>query len=136
VRHFDTHRDGRADAAFLGLDPRRGFEVHSARFALRPSPDGDIDAQVLIGVTQGISIPVDPARPRGDQMTFEGGSTIVGDLRRLKIRYAVRKNVASAARQARQQAFAASALESPRLTYFGMDEAPEPFAAMHRGLER
>ena len=136
VTHFDTHSDGRADAAFLGLDPDRGFEVHSTRFALRPSPDGDIDAQVLIGVTQGISIPIDPALRSGGSMTFEGGSTIVGDLRRLKIRYCVRKNVGSTARQARQQVFAAASLESPRLTYFGPDAALEPFAAMHRGLER
>ena len=134
--HFKVHADGRSDAAFLGLDPDHGFEVHSARFALRPSPDGDIDAQVLIGVTQGISIPVDAGLPGSGAMTFEGGSTIVGDLRRLKIRYCVRKNVTSAARQARQQAFAATSLAAPRLTYFGVDDPREPFAAMHRGLER
>ncbi|MDQ3487391.1 MAG: S8 family serine peptidase [Acidobacteriota bacterium] len=134
--HFRTHADGRADAAFLGLDPDRGFEVHSTRFALRPSPDGDVDAQVLIGVTQAISIPIDPALPGSGSMTFEGGSTIVGDLRRLKIRYCVRKNVTSVARQARQQAFAAMSLAAPRLTYFGQDDPREPFAAMHRGLER
>ena len=91
---------------------------------------------MLIGVTQGISIPVDPALPNGGTMTFEGGSSIVGDLRRLKIRYCVRKNVSSTARQARQQVFAAASLDSPRATYFDVDDALEPFAAMHRGLER
>jgi len=69
-------------------------------------------------------------------MSFEGGCTIIGDLRRLKIRYCVRKNVASVTRQARQRTFMAASLESPRTTYFGTAETPEPFAAMHRGMER
>jgi hypothetical protein len=139
--HFRTHADGKRDAAFLGLDPDRSFEVHTARFALRPSPDGDIDAQVLVGVTQRMAIPVNPAMPAGPLMPFEGGATIVGDVRRLKIRYCVRKNVKSVGRQARQQTFAATRLDSVRATYFGTAESPfaddgdEPFAAMHRGLE-
>ena len=135
-RHFADHPDGPGDAAFLGLLPERGFEVHSARFALRPSPDKDIDAQVLLGLTQTISVPIDPHLPGRGTMSFEGGSTIVGDLRRLKIRYCIRKNVGSESRQLRQQSFAAVALESPRTMYFDVDESQEPFAAMHRGLER
>jgi hypothetical protein len=134
--HFESHPDGPGDAAFLGLDPDAGFEVHTARFALRPSPDGDIDAQLLLGVIQERDIPLNASMPDGGAMPFQGGSTIVGDLRRLKIRYCVRKNVMSAARQARQQAFAETAYHSARSTYFGMDDVPEPFAAMHRGLER
>ena len=35
-----------------------------------------------------------------------------------------------------QQAFAADRLSNARSTYFGMDDSPEPFALMHRGLER
>jgi subtilisin family serine protease len=140
--HFASHPDGRGDAAFLGIDPDRGFEVHTARFALRPSPDGDIDAQVLLGVTQRRSVGVNPAMPGGPETVFEGGASIVGDLRRLKIRYCVRKSLASTGRLARQQAFAASRLESARTIYFGggaagpLEDEKEPFAMMHRGLER
>jgi subtilisin family serine protease len=136
--HFADHADGLDDAAFLGIDPdpTLGFEVHTARFALRPGPDGDIDAQLLLGLIQEKDIPVDASVPGGRTMPFQGGSTIVGDLRRLKIRYCVRKNVLSTARQARQQAFALDSLNTPRTTYFGMDAVAEPFAAMHRGLER
>jgi hypothetical protein len=134
--HIATHPEGPGDAAFLGIAPARGFEVHTARFALRPGPDGDIDAQLLVGILQETTIPADPNVPGSQPISFEGGSTIVGDLRRLKIRYCVRKNVASATRQARQRAFTATSLESPRATYFGPAESPEPFAAMHRGMER
>jgi subtilisin family serine protease len=137
--HFATHPEGRTDAAFLGLDPDRGFEVHTARFALRHGPDGDVDPQLLLGLLQEVEIPVDPTMPN-IKMRFEGGSTIVGDLRRLKIRYCVRKNVKSKTRQARHQEFAAYSLNSPRSTYFGLrkagDAEPEPFAALHRGMER
>ncbi len=133
--HFDTHADGLNDAAFLGLDPRRRFEVHTARFALRPSPDGDIDAQVLVGITQETMIPSDPSVPGSPEMAFEGGSTLVGDLRRLKIRYCIRKNVKSTTRQGRQQEFAALSMGSLRSTYFDTEPA-ESFAAIHRGMER
>src|SRR5262245_24210103 len=133
--HFATHPDGLNDAAFLGVDPKRSFEVHTARFALRPCPDDYIDAQVLIGITQETEIPTDPAVPGSPPMSFEGGSTIVGDLRRLKIRYCVRKNVRSTTRQARQQQFAVRAMNSLRSTYFD-DDAAETFAALHRGMER
>ena len=135
--HFLTHADGLNDAAFLGVDPdpKRSFEVHTARFALRPCPDDYIDTQVLVGITQETSIPSDPTVPGSPLMPFEGGSTIVGDLRRQKIRYCVRKNIRSAPRQARQQQFAAASMSSLRSTYFD-DAAAETFASMHRGMER
>jgi len=134
--HIKSHPDGATDAAFLGIDPARGFEVHTARIALRPSPDGDIDAQFLMGVLQETTLPPDPKVPGSEPTSFEGGSTIIADLRRLRIRYCVRKKVTSVTRQARQQAFQAARLESPRTTYFGVRETGEPFAAMHRGMER
>ncbi|HEX6162693.1 MAG TPA: S8 family serine peptidase [Vicinamibacterales bacterium] len=132
--HFDSHPDGLKDATFLGLDANRGFEVHTARFALRPTPDGDIDTQVLIGITQEMSIPSDPEVPGSAKMPFEGGCTLVGDLRKLKIRYCIRKNVRSTTRQARQQEFVGLTTNTLRSTYF--DEEPaETFAALHRGME-
>ncbi len=133
--HFATHADGLNDAAFLGLDAKRSFEVHTARFALRPTPDGDIDTNVLIGITQDTAIPSDPAMPGSPLMPFEGGCTLVGDLRKLKIRYCIRKNVKSTTRQARQQQFAALSMSALRSTYFD-GEAAESFASLHRGMER
>jgi len=133
--HFLHHPDGANDAAFLGVDASGHFEVHTARFALRPSPDGDIDAQILVGILQEMKVPADPRDPFTVPMSVEGGCTIIGDLRRLKIRYCVRKNVKSENRRARQLEFQMARRESTRTAYFGDTEPAEPFAAMHRGLE-
>lgn len=134
--HFKRHADGPSDAAFLGVDPKTSFEVHTARFSLRPSPDGYIDPQFLVGVLQRRTIPIDPDRPAAGTMPFEGGCTLVADLRRLAIRYCIRKNLSSITRERRQQAFVRSMDDSPMATYFGTAgvlAAGEPFAAMHRG---
>jgi hypothetical protein len=136
ANHFQDHPDGRNDAAFLGVDPDGPFEVNAARFSLRPSPDGYIDPQFLVGIRQEREIAVDPERPAAGRMPFEGGCTIVADLRRLAIRYCIRKNVLSATRVQRQQAFARTWEESPYATYFGVSGplgAAEPFAVIHRG---
>jgi hypothetical protein len=136
ARHFASHRDGPGDALFLGVDPERPFEVHTGRFSLRPSPDGYIDPQFLVGILQERRIPIDPQRPAAGTMPFEGGCTIVADLRRLAIRYCIRKSVTSATREQRQQAFTRIREESSHATYFGISGPlgdVEPFAAMHRG---
>lgn len=133
--HFRTHPDGAHDAAYLGLDPARSFEVHAARYAMRVGPDGQLMPQLLLGLLQEKQTPVDPGDPSGEQMAFEGGSALVVDLGRRKIRYCIRKNLESEARLARQQAFAQDAARSMRATYFGahaLEEGGEPFAALHR----
>jgi hypothetical protein len=134
-RHFRT-TVGRDDAKYLGLDAARSFEVHSVRFTNRVSPDGNVDMQMLATVLQERQVPADAADPRGPTMTFEGGATIVADLRRRQFRYCIRKSVTSARRLARQQEFAISRRESLRATYFGEDTegTKEPFAALHRGI--
>jgi hypothetical protein len=135
ARHFRT-ADGRADAAYLGLEAARPFEVHRVRFGSRVGPDGDVDMQLLATVLQERPVPADAKDPRGPRMTFEGGATIVADLRRRQIRYCIRKSVSSERRLARQQEFALERRESLRAIYFGEDVegTKEPFAALHRGL--
>ena len=137
--HFESV-SGPADAAYLGLDPARRFEVRSARFAYRTSPDGGMQPQLILGLLQQEQVPVDPADPNGDKMRFEGGCTVVADLRESRIRYCIRKNVNSKNRLARQQEFAMAARETLRATYLGArplddaDDDGEPFALLHRGL--
>ena len=92
--------------------------------------------QLLATVLQERRVPADAADPRGPSMTFEGGATIVADLRRRQIRYCIRKSLSSERRLARQQEFAIARRESLRATYFGEDVegTKEPFAALHRGI--
>jgi hypothetical protein len=70
-------------------------------------------------------------------MRFEGGCSIIVDLGKRQVGFCVRKNAQSQTRLARQQAFVAEALDSPRATYFERslgDEEREPFAMIHRGV--
>jgi hypothetical protein len=135
AEHFAGEDAGR-DARYLGLDRAHPFEVHAVRFNNRVGPDGEVDMQILMTVLQDREVPVDAGDPAGPSMTFEGGATIVADLRRRRIRYGIRKSVSSRARVARQQQFAVDRRASLRATYFGDDSdgRGEPFAALHRGL--
>jgi hypothetical protein len=141
TEHFASGPRGREDAAFLGIDPDLGsLEVRTARIALRPSPDGSIQPQVLIGLMQRSPVPIDETgKTSRETMLFEGGCTIVADLRTLEIDYCIRKSTASKGRVARQRAFALEQLDSLKATYMGVKplsgEAPasEPFAGLHRG---
>ncbi|QEG00341.1 Subtilisin DY [Stieleria maiorica] len=153
-RHLKSEDDNHRDARFLGLDPQKSFEVHSARIACRVSPDGDVLPQLLMGLLQTTTQPVDPGDPKGPRMSFEGGCTVVADLRASSVRYCIRKNLQSAPRLARQQEFALGEFDSLQATYLGVrslsemsaDDDPsvanreqasarddEPFALLHRG---
>jgi hypothetical protein len=136
---LDAHfkKGNRGDAEYMGLDPDRNFEVHTARFALRTKPDGGVVPQLLVTVLQSFEVPADASDPNGPQMIFEGGSSVVADLRRKAIRYCIRKNLKSRSRLAQQQGFAMARLTSARATYVNTDpDHPErePFALLHRGL--
>ena len=129
---FKSDSRGAGDAAFLGLDPNLSFEVHTARFAHRNSPDGDVQPQLLLSLLQEQEKPVDQGDPDGMKRPFRGGCTIVADLRSHKVQYCIRKSLTSATRLSRHQAFAGQQAESVRSVYFG-ESRGEPFAALHRG---
>ena len=130
--HLTTADEGPSDARFLGIDPHSPFEVHTARFALRTGPDGNIDSQIVVGLLQSASELIDADNPAAGSMPFEGGCSIVADLLACNVRYCIRKNLASRTRLSRQREFQEVRLASPRSTYFGQQN--EPFAALHRGL--
>ncbi|MCS7466838.1 S8 family serine peptidase [Stieleria sp. ICT_E10.1] len=139
--HLRSDDDKQRDAQFLGLDPQKSFEVHSARIACRVSPDGDVLPQLLMGLLQTTTQPVDPSDPKGPRMSFEGGCTVVADLRASTVRYCIRKNLRSSSRLKRQQSFALSEFDSLQATYLGARSlgdrsstpGDEPFALLHRG---
>ena len=70
-------------------------------------------------------------------MKFEGGCTLVFDLRREAVRYCIRKNIHSQARALRQQNFV---LENSQLqicgpTANGSPFGDEPFATIHQAYQ-
>ena len=131
--HFKSGPQGSQDAAFLGLDAGQdgSFEVHSVHFASRVGPDAELQLQAVLQITQQRA-----PEPGQGSMPFEGGSTVVVDLKAPAIAYCIRKPITSSSRSKRQadfdQQFAASTLHA---TYFGgqeRDSRREPFALLHR----
>jgi hypothetical protein len=104
-----------------------GIEVHSVRPAQRIGPDGQSRSDLVVEITQTFRpLPPDPAR-------YRGGCTLLIDLEESKVRYLVRKKVASQWRLEKQQAFMEEAADSLRVNYFGPSlAADEPFALLHR----
>ncbi|HST57741.1 MAG TPA: hypothetical protein VLK84_03565 [Longimicrobium sp.] len=135
--HFKSGAGGEGDAAFLGLDPGLGFEVHSAHLATRSGPGGDTRLQLIVQLTQETNLPRDEQDPSAGQMPFHGGATLVVDLKGPSIAYCIRKPVGSTTRRPRQRAFLARlAGTGARAIYFGTPEpgpSREPFALLHRG---
>ena len=130
-------KGGRADAEYMGLDPNKKFEVHTSRFALRAKPDGGVVPQLLVTVLQADNVPADGTDPNGPSMIFEGGSSIVADLRKRTVKYCIRKNLKSKNRLAQQQGFCMAQITSARSTYVNNNpDNPErePLALLHRGL--
>lgn len=133
--HFKNGSRGDTDAGYLGLEPHRRFEVRSARIAYRTRPDSGMIPQFLVTLLQQKEVPRDPNDPSGQKMMFEGGCTLVADLRDSRIQYCIRKNTSSDTRLVRQQGFTMQ-LAAARSSYFGKlrESIAEPFAAIHRGL--
>jgi hypothetical protein len=133
--HFVNGSHGETDAAYLGLEPHGLFEVRSARIAYRTSPDSRMVPQFLVTLLQRTDVPMRANDPNGGRMLFEGGCTLVADLRSSRIQYCIRKNTNSGTRLVRQQEFA-SQLAATSSTYFGAlrERIAEPFAAIHRGV--
>jgi len=124
---------GNGDAAFLGIDPNRSFEVHAARIAHRASPDGIIEPQLILSILQSKWVETSG----GGRMPFVGGATIITDLRHGRVKYCIRKSALHDVREKEQQAFMLSRAETLRSIYAGdaFDETDEePFALLHRGV--
>jgi subtilisin family serine protease len=142
--HFLSGDAGREDARFLGLEtPAEGrmrFEVHTARIAHRASPDGSVEPRLILALLQERRVPANPLGGTGT-IAFEGGCTIVAELRTPRVLYSIRKRIGSQARLRQQQEFAAASENLLRSTYLGPGPLgggagrhdDEPFALMHRG---
>ena len=144
------------DRTLAGLGMAKGrprFEVHSIRPAQRVGPDGDLLTEVVIAITQSRKVPRDPdATPSDDwyvsesdldgeveipSFTFRGGCTLILDLEKQALRYAVIKRIDSVNRLRRQQQYKRTGqLPGLRATYFGDPlRGDEPFAFLHASHE-
>jgi hypothetical protein len=106
------------------------FEVHSVRPVRRVGPDDQQQLDLVVEITQSW-------RPEGRAgELYRGGTTLIIDLEKRRIRYSIRKRVANAERIERQRSFRMALDEgSLRSNYFNDGgSSREPFALIHRGL--
>jgi hypothetical protein len=103
------------------------FEIHSVRPVRRVGPDGQQRLDLVVEITQSWS------RPNGEK--YRGGSTVIIDLEKKRLKYVVRKRVGQAQRISNQQGFRMSLADSSiRSTYYDdFARGREPFAMLHRG---
>jgi len=106
------------------------IEIHSVRPARRIGSDGQQTTDLVIEMVQRY-VDTDPATH--ESTTYRGGCTLLIDLEKERIRYAIRKRVDNASRIADMKSFTMSAAggSSP---YFLADACDEPFAMLHRGF--
>jgi hypothetical protein len=134
MEHFHKGVEESRDSLFLGLTgPDAPFEVESLHFASRTGPDGELLLQAIVQVIEEKDNP--EGRPGGPP--FEGGCTLVVDLKKSGIAYCIRKPITSKTRQKREKDFfERDAQNTLRSTYFGtrdFNNHPERFALLHRG---
>lgn len=111
----------------FGLDPTLPVEVHELRRAIRIGPSGSHLPQIMVALTQ--SRPFSDPTP-AQKTVFRGGSTLVVDLSKPAIKYAIFKNIGSPTREARTQSYLQFAVADPVRTLALLNEW-EPFAALH-----
>ncbi|QOZ23825.1 hypothetical protein XH93_09490 [Bradyrhizobium sp. CCBAU 51753] len=122
------------------------FEVQSVRVANRVGPDGQLEPQIIIEITQErrgyrtAELQQQVERQgrisgvRAD-FTFRGGATLIVDLRTRQVRYCIVKDINSDSRLDGQRAFQFGAKsESLGATYYDAAGRREPFAFLHRML--
>jgi subtilisin family serine protease len=81
------------------------FSIANLRPARRIGPDGQFLMEMVFEVARTITLPVDPAQPRGAVFPFRGGVTFIVSLDDWRVRYVIRKRVGSETRQKRQRGY-------------------------------
>jgi hypothetical protein len=133
-RHLGLHIKGEDNvptirrSKFTGLP---ALEVHSVRPARREGPDGYTVTDLVAVLTQ-----TREEEAEGVKFKYRGGCTLLIDVERKRIRYAIIKSIHSETRLKRQKAYmfgdTAGSLHS--LYFDNPETAEEPFAMLHRGL--
>lgn len=122
----EVSRRESAVGKLLGIDSGMLFEIHELRRAERTAPDGCTHPQVIVGVTQQREVKV------GDQsMNFYGGATLVIDLKRAELKYAIRKRIDNKQREEDTKSFLKKNLENPLTALLLDSERYDRFAILH-----
>ncbi|HSD45258.1 MAG TPA: S8 family serine peptidase, partial [Pyrinomonadaceae bacterium] len=112
----------------FSLDPKASFEVHALRRSNRVGPDGNHRPQVVVALTQSREIVVEGS---SQPQKFRGGSTLIVDLAKPAVEYAIIKNIGSPTRLERTTDFLKAALQDPVQALLMAPDRKERFAALH-----
>jgi hypothetical protein len=112
----------------FSLDPKASFEVHALRRSNRVGPDGNHRPQVVVALTQSREIEVEGS---SQPQKFRGGSTLIVDLAKPAVEYAIIKNIGSQNRLQRTTDFLKTALQDPVQALLIAPDRKERFAALH-----
>jgi len=116
-----------AFAEELGLDPDEDFEVDELRNAMRVGPDGRNIPQVLVSLTQSVTLGEGRSR-----FSFSGGCSLIFDLTVPGITYCVGKSIANRIRRDSTTAFVEKSQADPLHALFFRPDPRRPFAALHQ----
>ena len=128
----------------MGLDLGENappFDVESIRPATRIGPDGQMQRDFIVQVTQQREeiLRNDPDPARVVKFSFRGGCTLIISAEDYEVRYCVIKSFRSQSRLERQRDWLEGRSDaSLAATYFGsalLGQQREPFALLHRTLE-
>jgi hypothetical protein len=117
--------------AEMGLDlakGRGGIEVRSLYFARKVTPIGSGVPRAIMSMVQRRTIPAHRATP---EFVFQGGCTIIVDLRSGEIEYLIRKNILSDRRLAEESQYHRSERAGLTGLYFGRMELSRKLANLH-----
>src|SRR5215217_3968266 len=112
----------------FSLDPTASFEVHALRRSNRVGPDGNHRPQVVVALTQSREIEVEGS---SQPQKFRGGSTLIVDLAKPAVEYAIIKNIGSPTRLERTTDCLKVALQDPVQALLLAPDRKERFAALH-----
>jgi hypothetical protein len=117
-------------ASMLGLDVVGGdsqVEVHALRLAHKIRQNRTAQAQAIVELTQTRTLPLDEANPSRGTFAFHNGSTLVIDLREVRLQYAIVKNAEAPNRLQRTREYLRGATGPGMALYADQ----EPFAFLH-----
>ncbi|HKG96725.1 MAG TPA: S8 family serine peptidase, partial [Pyrinomonadaceae bacterium] len=112
----------------FSLDPEASFEVHALRRSNRVGPDGNHKPQIVVALTQSRDIKIEGS---SQPQKFRGGSTLIVDLAKPAVQYAIFKNIQSPTRENLTRGFLQMALKDPVQALLLAPDNKERFAALH-----